>query len=129
MSIFKPEISFEVNNSDTIIGADAYVQGSITVKGSIRIDGRLEGSINDALLVTVGPQAVLKGNITCESCFLCGDMTGNIKALEYAELGGAAKLKGNISTPSLSIEQGALFNGNCAMKISDPEKNSRQSFS
>ena len=45
MGIFKnTNISFETKNGDTVIGNEAYFQGTLTAKGSLRIDGRIDGS-------------------------------------------------------------------------------------
>ena len=53
MALFKnTNISFETKNGDTVIGNEAYFQGTLTAKGSMRIDGRVDGSIVDAKIVT-----------------------------------------------------------------------------
>jgi len=44
-----------------------------------------------------------------------GIVNGDIIATDRIELGRAAKLNGNIQTPSLMIEQGAVFEGSCKM--------------
>jgi len=69
MPIFKnANITFDAKNSDTIIGHEAYFQGTLTAKGSLRIDGRVDGAIVDGKLVTIGKTGKLKGDISCEVC-------------------------------------------------------------
>jgi cytoskeletal protein CcmA (bactofilin family) len=44
-----------------------------------------------------------------------GKVTGDITARKQVELRGPAKLTGNITTPSLVIHEGVLFEGHCSM--------------
>ncbi|HEY9502551.1 MAG TPA: polymer-forming cytoskeletal protein, partial [Pyrinomonadaceae bacterium] len=44
-----------------------------------------------------------------------GTINGDIIATQRLELGRSAKVNGNIQTPSLIIEQGAVFEGSCKM--------------
>lgn len=116
MGIFKTNhITFDARNSDTIIGQEAYFQGTLTAKGSLRIDGRIDGSIVDAKLVTVGKTGKIKGDVSCEICTLSGEVRGNISALDHIEVLSGSKIDGDMRAPRIIIEEGAVFNGNCSM--------------
>lgn len=109
-------VSFESKNGDTVIGAEAYFQGTITAKGSLRVDGRVDGSIVDAKTVTIGKSGKVKGDISCEVCNVRGEVKGNIVALEQVEALSGSRVDGDIRAPRLMLEEGAVFNGNCAME-------------
>ncbi len=116
MAIFKSSnISFDTKNSDTVIGSEAYFQGTLTAKGSLRVDGRIDGSIVDAKLVTIGKTGKIKGDISCEVCSVSGEVTGNVTALDHIELLAGAKMTGDLRAVKILIEEGAVFNGNCSM--------------
>ncbi|MFA6435320.1 MAG: polymer-forming cytoskeletal protein [Elusimicrobiales bacterium] len=116
MAIFKStNITFDAKNSDTVIGHEAYFQGTLTAKGSLRIDGRIDGAIVDANLVTVGKTGKVKGDISCESCSVSGDINGNVAALDHIEVLSGSKITGDLRAPKIIIEEGAVFNGNCSM--------------
>lgn len=116
MALFKnTNISFEAKNGDTVIGNEAYFQGTLTAKGSLRIDGRVDGSIVDAKIVTVGKSGKVKGDISCEICYICGEVKGNITALDHIEALAGARVDGDMRSARIMLEEGALFNGNCAM--------------
>ena len=116
MGIFKnTNITFETKNGDTVIGNEAYFQGTLTAKGSLRIDGRVDGSIVDAKIVTVGKSGKVKGDISCEICYICGEVKGNITALDHIEALAGARVDGDMRSPRIMLEEGALFNGNCSM--------------
>ncbi len=116
MALFKnTNISFESKNGDTVIGTEAYFQGTLTAKGSLRIDGRVDGSIVDAKFVTVGKSGKVKGDISCEVCYICGEINGNVTALDHIEALAGSRIDGDLRSARIMLEEGALFNGNCSM--------------
>lgn len=116
MALFKnTNISFETKNGDTVIGNEAYFQGTLTAKGSLRIDGRVDGSVVDAKIVTVGKSGKVKGDISCEICYICGEVKGNITALDHIEALAGSRVDGDMRSSRIMLEEGAVFNGNCAM--------------
>jgi len=116
MAMFKnSSITFDTKNSDTVIGHEAYFQGTLTAKGSLRIDGRVDGSIVDAKLVTIGKTGKIKGDISCEICSISGEVKGNVAAMEHIEVLSGSKVDGDLRAPKIILEEGAVFNGNCSM--------------
>ncbi|HAH32392.1 MAG TPA: hypothetical protein DCL44_08780 [Elusimicrobia bacterium] len=115
-------ISFESRNGDTLIGNDAYFQGTLTAKGSLKIDGRVDGSIVDAKMVTIGKAGKIKGDISCESCCVCGEVKGNITALNHIEAIIGSRIDGDLRSPKIMLEEGATFNGNCRMETGKESK-------
>ncbi len=116
MALFKnTNISFETKNGDTVIGNEAYFQGTLTAKGSLRIDGRVDGSIVDAKFVTIGKTGKVKGDVSCEVCYICGEVNGNITALDHIEALAGSRIDGDLRSARIMLEEGALFNGNCSM--------------
>jgi len=63
----------------------------------------------------IGEGAKVMADITCGSVIINGDVTGNVKATEMVELHKPAKVKGDITTPSLMIDKGVVFDGNSKM--------------
>lgn len=125
MALFSnANVSFESKNGDTVIGNEAYFQGTLTAKGSLRVDGRIDGSIVDAKTVTIGKTGKVKGDISCEICYTRGEVRGNIVALDHVEVLAGSRLDGDVRAPKIMLEEGAIFNGNCSMDHS--KKTSRQ---
>lgn len=100
---------------ETLIGENTVLQGTIRTKGSIRIDGRLEGNILEASQVIVGQKGYVQGDITAQSVIIGGKVNGNVTALESIQLLSGAQLLGDIHTSVLSIGEGAIFEGHCVM--------------
>lgn len=116
MGLFKSaKITFDSHNTETVIGCDSYFQGTFTIKGSLKVDGRLDGSIVDGKMVTVGKTGRIKGDVSCEQAIVWGEIRGNINALEYIEVLSGSRVEGDLKAPKITLEEGAFFNGHCAM--------------
>lgn len=134
MAIFKStNITFDTKNSDTVIGHEAYFQGTLAAKGSLRIDGRVDGAVLDGKLVTIGKTGKLKGDISCDVCSISGEIKGNVSASDHIEVLIGGRVEGDLRAPKVLVEEGAVFNGNCAMtggrqgKAETAEKAAKQS--
>lgn len=98
------------------IGQGVEFKGTISYKGSIRIDGRVNGEIHTEGNLLVGEQAIVTATITAGSVVSKGQITGDIKANEKVLLAAAANMNGDLNTPRLTIEDGVIFNGTIEMK-------------
>ena len=107
---------------DLTVGESTKLDGDITSKGSIRIDGSVKGNIESSNLVIIGEKGKINGNITADKGIIGGNIKGNISISDYLELNPTAKIKGDISAKVLQVDKGAEFNGNCLMG-KQPEKN------
>jgi cytoskeletal protein CcmA (bactofilin family) len=100
---------------ETVLGADSTVKGEMVVRGTIRIDGYLEGDIR-ADWVIVGETGRIRGNVKTRAMVVGGRVDGNIEGSEIVELKDKAQVVGEICTVKLSISEGALFEGQSSMK-------------
>ena len=97
------------------LGKGSRVEGKLTFEGSVKIDGHIEGEIQAQNSVIVGEAAVINAQINAETIVVKGKVTGDITARKQVELRSPAKLTGNITTPSLVIHEGVVFEGHCSM--------------
>jgi len=100
---------------ETIVGDGTRVTGHVSVKGTIRIDGILEGDVH-ADWVVVGETGKILGNIRSRGVVVGGSVEGNIEAAEAVELMGKAAMTGEIRAPKLAVSEGAVFDGSARMK-------------
>lgn len=99
----------------TLVGEEANFHGMLSAKGSLRVDGTVEGDITDAVGIEVGKKGRIKGNVAAETITISGVVEGDIVASRSIEVLSGGRVAGNIRTPSLKIEEGATFDGSCAM--------------
>jgi cytoskeletal protein CcmA (bactofilin family) len=99
----------------TLLGSDAEIHGSITTKGSIRIDGSVVGEISSPDTVTVGSTGSVDGNIEAEHIVLGGRVKGTLAARGRITLESTGRLEGDLLAARLVIVEGAVFCGRSNM--------------
>ena len=98
------------------VGGGTDVTGEANFKAMMRVDGHFSGRISSTSgTLIVGNNGTVDANIEVAVAVIHGTINGDIIATQRLELGRAAKVHGNIQTPSLVIEQGAIFEGSCKM--------------
>ncbi len=98
------------------VGGGTIVTGEANFKAMMRVDGHLSGRVSSTSgTLIVGANGKVDANIEVAVAVIHGTINGDIIATQRLELGRAAKVHGNIQTPSLIIEQGAIFEGTCKM--------------
>jgi cytoskeletal protein CcmA (bactofilin family) len=98
------------------VGGGTVVTGEANFKAMMRVDGHLSGRVSSSSgTLIVGANGKVDANIEVAIAIIHGTINGDIIATQRLELGRAAKVTGNIQTPSLVIEQGAVFEGSCKM--------------
>src|SRR5215208_4991094 len=98
------------------VGNGTTLTGEANFKGMLRVDGGLSGRVSSAggtLIVSTNVR--VDANVEVAVAQIYGTVNGDITASKRIEMGRVAKVTGNIQTPALVIEQGALFEGSCRM--------------
>jgi len=112
------------------VGAGTNVHGEASFKGMMRVDGTLSGGVKSekgTLIVSSG--GTVEAKIEVAIANINGTVRGDVIATERIELGRSAVVIGNIQAPSLVIEQGAVFDGNCRMSQKAKSADVRQDSS
>ena len=107
-----------VQGAHTVIGEGTIIDGNVTVPGSVRIDGIVNGQVLAEAAIVVGENGNISGDLSGSDASIGGIVTGNVDVTGKVELVGKAKLQGDIHTSAISIEETALFQGNCNMNPS-----------
>ncbi len=99
------------------VGNGTTLTGEANFKGMLRVDGHLSGRVSSqdgTLIVSTGGQ--VDADVEVSVAQIYGTVVGNVTATKRIELGRVAKVTGDIQTPALVIEQGAVFEGSCRMQ-------------
>ena len=95
------------NKTKSVLISDVKIKGNITEKGSIIIDGEVNGNIN-AELVETFENSNIKGNIKSKKAFIAGKLKGDINS-DSVYIRKTADVDGTIKQKTLSIEEGSLL--------------------
>lgn len=106
---------------ESFIGANSKFRGDIDLKGTLRIDGSIEGNII-ADWVILGEGSSVKGDISARGIVIGGRVEGSLHAKEIVEIKVKGDVQGDILTSKLQIAEGGLFEGRSKMHHEDPGK-------
>ena len=111
-----------MTTSKNVLANDVEIKGSIKFSHDLIIDGKIEGEVISEGSLTVGENALIKGEVKTRSVIIFGKVEGNITVAERCELKSNAILVGDIAAGTLAIEEGATFMGQSQVgKKSDPK--------
>ena len=111
------------SNMSSILGPEIEVNGDLKIKGDILIYGTVLGNVECKGKVHTSKGSLIKGNVHAKSAYINGNIEGDLVAEEKVVLAKFSQLKGNLVSSSLTIEEGARFDGVCNMQ----DKNSSSS--
>ncbi len=107
-----------------MIGPSITIRGDLSGQEDLQVEGRVEGKINlKQNLVTVGAQGRVKADIYGRLIEVEGEVEGNLFGEEQVIVRQSGSVRGNITAPRVSLEDGANFKGTIDM---DPEANQRK---
>lgn len=112
------------------VGSGTVLTGETSFQAMLRIDGHLTGSITskDGTLI-IGSSGQVDANIKVASAVINGTVNGDIIASERLELGRTARVAGNVQTPRLMVEDGAVLEGSCSMLKAQENEEKRRNES
>ncbi len=108
------------NQKDQInafLGKDTEFEGKLSFTGAVRLDGQFKGEIFTEGTLIIGEDAVIEADIRVARVIISGEIRGNIVAGERIEIKAPGKVYGNIQAPTVIIEEGVIFEGNCKMQV------------
>ena len=99
---------------ESLIGLNSSFKGDIGTKGTLRIDGTMEGNAA-ADWIILGEKASVKGDLTARGIIIGGRVEGNIRAKEIVEIKSKGRVSGDIHSSKLTIAEGGMFDGRSSM--------------
>ena len=99
----------------SFIDEGSALEGKCSFPGTLMLNGRLTGELESTGTLIVGASAVLQAGIHARVVIVRGEVVGNIVAAERIELKAGARVFGDLETPVLLVEEGALIEGKTRM--------------
>jgi len=106
----------EEGKLSTIIARGTKIVGNISMEGSLRIDGHVNGKVSSTETLTVGKTGVVEGEVSVKEAVVGGKIMGNLIANQRVELESKASILGDVKTRIFVIKEGGVFHGNCSMQ-------------
>jgi cytoskeletal protein CcmA (bactofilin family) len=104
------------NERMSVFGPTLRFKGELKAQEDIKIEGRIEGSIHHQQRVVVGAKGEVVATVHAASIDVDGRVQGDMNAKKSIKVSQSAIVRGNIRAPSVSITEGANFNGGVTME-------------
>lgn len=98
------------------VGRNTNIAGKLIFQEPVRIEGKFRGEVSSVELLVVSAEGRIEGKIRAPRLLILGEMRGDVLGAEQVVLGPAARVEGRIQTGSLTICEGARFEGDIQMQ-------------
>lgn len=105
------QADLEPEEPETVIGENVSFKGTLSFQRHLRIDGTFEGELESQGKLVIGPKGFVKANIALQEAYIAGKVEGDITVKERLVLRGRAEVRGNITAPVLSVDEGVSIIG------------------
>ena len=107
--------------STAMIGPSIEIKGTVTGDEDLVIQGKVEGTVDlGAHEVTVGESGKVNADITARTVRIDGEVSGDIRGIEKVLISKSGNVRGNITAPRMTLEDGAIFKGAIDMDPGEP---------
>jgi cytoskeletal protein CcmA (bactofilin family) len=111
----------------SILGEGAEFAGDISLNSGLRVDGVVKGKVRSEAALIIGPGGKIDAEAIVRRISINGEFRGTIHASDRVEIHKDGKVYGEIYSPCLIIEAGAIFEGRCNMSDRKTPKQEVQS--
>jgi cytoskeletal protein CcmA (bactofilin family) len=99
----------------SIIGPGMRIVGDVHTDGTVRVEGRIEGSVSAAKAVVVGRDGSVVGDLRTQDAIISGSVNGTLVSESRLEVQASARIDGEVRARRLQLEEGAVMNGTVSM--------------
>ena len=100
---------------DTVIAEQYTLEGDLATKNSVKVDGRIQGTLRAKGRAIIGETGVVKGDVHAVDLLVLGRLEGNVHA-QRLHLQASAQIHGNIEAETLQVGPGARYQGSVTMR-------------
>ena len=106
----------------SVLGPTLNFKGELSAEEDLLIQGAVEGSIHHSSSLTIGESGRVKADVAAEYVAVEGNVEGDIHGSQSVTVRESANITGNICSPTVSLIEGATFNGGIEMRSPDAGK-------
>ncbi len=99
----------------SLLGEGAELNGEISFTNGLKVDGVVKGKVRSEAALVIGRPGRVEAEVNVKKISIEGEFHGVIRASERVEINKDGKVYGDIFSPCLIIEAGAIFEGRCNM--------------
>ena len=113
-----PKASRDVANAPAAIGPTIRIRGDLSGDEDLLVQGTVEGTIDlPKNLVIIGQDGQVNAIVNARTVEVEGKVEGDLRANEQVVLRRSGQVRGNITAPRVTIEDGCRFKGSIDMDV------------
>jgi cytoskeletal protein CcmA (bactofilin family) len=109
----------------TVIGPETRIAGALSGKDELVVEGTVDGTVSGDGAVTIAAGSTVNGDVRGREVVIAGVLRHNVFATQSVRLLATAEVYGDIATPRIAIDEGAVFEGQIRMKAEAPSRDRR----
>ncbi len=102
-----------IDSSNCVVSKGALIEGKFSSTDSLRLDGQVNGEVECKSRLVMGESGKVIGTVKATEAEILGTIEGDLIITGALNLRSSAKIKGNISAKTMSVDEGAVYNGEC----------------
>ena len=111
MSLFKRRAAVPPADGYSVIDAHMSIAGEIQTEGTVRVDGRVEGSRHRADTLIIGKDGTIGGDVEAREVVVGGIVRGNLVVTGRVEVQSSATVQGDIRAAAVLLHEGGTVQG------------------
>lgn len=115
----------EAEDVVSIVGPGMTITGDCETEGTLRVEGKVEGTIRSKKAVVIGEDGEVVGDVHTQDAVVAGRVEGSIVAESRIELQESARIKGDIRCRRVKLEEGGFVDGRIEMGGTEAKKPAR----
>jgi cytoskeletal protein CcmA (bactofilin family) len=116
MRLFASKQARAAASGYSVIDHELTVSGDVRTGGTIRVDGRVEGSLHRADTLIIGVGGTVVGNIEAREVVIGGALHGDLTVSERVEVQATATITGDIRAAAVHLLEGGTVHGHICIK-------------
>ena len=99
------------SNGYSVIDKNLMIAGDLSTDGTLRVDGRIEGSIHRTDTMIIGDGACVVGDVEARDVVIGGELTGNLRVTGRVEVQQSGIVRGDIHAAAVMLAEGGKVHG------------------
>jgi len=99
----------------SVIDDQLSIAGDMNTEGTVRVDGRVEGTLHRADTLSVGVNGAVIGDVEAREVIVGGTLVGTVTVAGRVEVQASATVQGDIRAEAVLLHEGGTVNGHVAI--------------
>jgi len=105
----------EQRSIDTVVGAEAVFEGTLSTKNSVCVEGTFRGKLHSEGAVILSRSGSIEADVVAGYISVNGTLRGNVRALQQLDVGETGVIHGEVQAAAVTVAKGGVLEGTCRM--------------